>query len=291
MMKRRDFLRNTTLGLTAVAATTRWSRFLRATPYGKPIGLQLYTLRDDLAKDVPGTIKKLAAIGYKEVEVYDFYGRTAKEFGQILKDNGLATPSGHYMTRHIKADWQKHIDDAKELGMKHMVNAILEPPERQALDDYKGLVGLFTKAAEQTRKAGIQFCYHNHNFEFKKYGDTTAFDFLLKELDPKLVNFEMDCFWVTHAGQDPVDYFKKHPGRFPLLHIKDLTAGHPAATELDDRKGLFSEVGHGTIDWKRIFAAAPQGGMKHFYVEQDYCERPPLESIKMSYEYLKNLKV
>jgi sugar phosphate isomerase/epimerase len=152
-------------------------------------------------------------------------------------------------------------------------------------------VELFTKAAVETRKAGIQFCYHNHNFEFKKYGDTTAYDFLLKQLDPKLVKFEMDCFWVTHAGQDPVAYFKKHPGRFPLLHIKDLKAGNPPTTEMDARMGLFTEVGKGTINWKRIFAAAPQGGMKHYYVEQDFCERPPLESIKVSYEYLHELKV
>jgi sugar phosphate isomerase/epimerase len=291
MMNRRDFFRKSTLGLAVAAAGTPWPQDLFANPYGKPIGLQLYTVRDALPKDLPGTIKQVAEIGYKEVEVYDFYGKTAKEFGAILKDNGLTAPSGHYMTHHIKGDWAKHIADAKELGHKYMVNAILEPQERGPLDEYKKLVELFTKAAEQTQKAGIQFCYHNHNFEFKKLGDTTAFDFLLAQLDPKLVKFEMDCFWVTHAGQDPVAYFKKHPGRFPLLHIKDITAGHPPSTDLDDKMGLFAEVGRGTIDWKRIFAAAPQGGMKHFFVEQDFCERPPLESIKISYEYLHNLKV
>jgi sugar phosphate isomerase/epimerase len=291
MINRRDFLRNTALGVTAIAAGTRLSADLLANPYGMPIGLQLYTLRDALVKDVPGIIKKVAEIGYKEVEVYDFYGRTAKEFGKILKDNGLSAPSGHYMTRHIKGDWAKHIADAKELGMKYMVNAILEPPERKSLDDYKKLVELFNKAGEQTQKAGIGFCYHNHNFEFKKFGDTTAYDYLLKALDPKLVGFEMDTFWVVHAGQDPVAYLKKHPRRFPLLHIKDLKGSPPASQELDAKMGLFAEVGHGTIDWKRIFAAAPQGGMKHFYVEQDECERPPLESVKLSYEYLKNLTV
>ena len=101
----------------------------------------------------------------------------------------------------------------------------------------------------------------------------------------------MDCFWVTHAGQDPVALFKKHPGRFPLLHINDLKAGNPPTTSLDPRMGLFAEVGKGTINWKRIFAAAPQGGMKHFFVEQDLCEVPPLESIAISYEYLHKLTV
>jgi sugar phosphate isomerase/epimerase len=291
MTNRRDFLRNTALGAAAIAAGTKWSDVLFSYPLGKPVGLQLYTLRDDLAKDVPGILKKVAEIGYKEAEVYDFYGKSAAEFAKLLKDNGLVAPSGHYMTHHIKSNWQKHIDDAKTVGMKYMVNAILEPNERRSFDDYKKLAELFNKAGEQTLKTGIHFCYHNHNFEFKKYGETTAFDYLLQALDPKLVNFEMDCFWVTHAGHTPVAYLEKHPGRFPLLHIKDLKDTPPPSTELDDRRGLFAEVGHGSIDWKPIFAAAPKGGMQHYYVEQDYCERPALESVKMSFEYLKNLKV
>jgi sugar phosphate isomerase/epimerase len=152
-------------------------------------------------------------------------------------------------------------------------------------------VDVFNKAGETTQKAGIQFCYHNHNFEFTKYGDTTAYDYLLQSVDPKLVKFEMDCFWVTHAGHDPVAYFKKYPGRFPLLHIKDMK-DHPSASHtLDAKMGLFAPVGQGTIDWKRIFVGAKVGGMKHYFVEQDYCEQPPLEAIKISYEYLSNLSV
>ena len=236
-----------------------------------------------------GTLKQVAAIGIKEVEIYDLYGKTAAEFAKILKDDGLTAPSGHYMTRHLHGNWEKEIENAKTIGMKYMVNAILDPEERKTFDDWKRLAELFNKAGEQTQKAGIQYCYHNHNFEFQKYGDTTAYDYLLKALDPKLVKFEMDCFWVTHAGQDPVAYFKKYPGRFPLLHIKDMK-DHPAATqEKDDKMGMFAPVGHGTIDWKRIFAAAPTGGMKHFFIEQDWCEQPPLEAVKMSYTYLHSL--
>jgi sugar phosphate isomerase/epimerase len=290
-MNRRNFLRNTALGITASAAGATSSGSLWANPYDRPIGLQLYTLREQLPKDVPGTLKKVAEIGYKEVEIYDLYGKTAKEFAQLLKDNGLTPPSGHYETKHLKENWQKSIDDAKELGLKYMVHAILDHRERTTFDEYKQLVDLFSKAAEQTHKAGIQFCYHNHNFEFRKFGDTTAYDFLLKQLDPKLVQYEMDCFWVTHAGHDPVAYFQKYPGRFPLLHIKDLEDKPASTLRLDDRMGLFAEVGHGTIDYRRIFKAAPQGGMKHFFVEQDFCERPPLESIKMSYDYLHRLTV
>jgi len=291
MINRRDFIRSTTAGAATIVAGTELSRNLLANPYGKPIGLQLYTLRDELQKDVPGTIEKVAAIGYKEVETYDLYGMPASGFAKLLKDNGLSAPSGHYMLKDIRTHWEKSIAEAKDLGLKYMVNAILEPEDRKSFDDFKRLVDVFNKAAERTHQAGIRFCYHNHNFEFKKYGETTPYDYLLKQLDPNLVQFEMDCFWVTHAGQDPVALFKKHPGRFPLLHIKDLKAGNPPTTSLDPRMGLFAEVGKGIINWKRIFAAAPQGGMKHFFVEQDLCEVPPLESVAISYEYLHKLTV
>jgi sugar phosphate isomerase/epimerase len=290
-MNRRNFLRSAAGGVAAFAAGTQRSRPLRANPYGLPVGLQLYTLRQQLPKDVAGTLKKVAQIGYKEVEVYDLYGLTPKQFAQLLQENGLTAPSGHYEPKHIKGSWQKCIDDAKELDLKYMVNAILDRREGTTWDEYKQLVPLFNKAGEETQKAGIQFCYHNHNFEFTKFGDTTALDFFLKELDPKLVQFEMDCFWVTHAGYDPVAYFQKYPGRFPLLHIKDLKDKPAPSLKLDAHPGLFAEVGHGTIDFPRIFAAAREGGMKHYFVEQDYCERSPFESITMSYDYLHQLTV
>ncbi len=287
-MNRRKFLNRSALGLASMAAA-RAPRSLFANPYGKPIGLQLYTLRDDLQKNMQGTLKQVADIGIKEVELYDLYGMAPAEFRKILDGDGLTAPSGHYMTKNLHGNWEQDIDNAKIIGMKYMVNAILQPEERKTFDDWKRLADLFNKAGEQTRKAGIQYCYHNHDFEFQKYGNTTAYEFLLKTLDPKFVQFEMDCFWVTHAGEDPVAYFRKYPGRFPLLHIKDMK-DHPAPShEMDARMGLFAPVGHGTIDWKRIFAAAPTGGMKHFFIEQDYCEQPPLEAVRMSYEYLHSL--
>lgn len=290
-MKRRDFLRNAAAGLAGAAICTQLAESLFASPYGKPIGLQLYTLRDQLEKDAPATIKLLAAIGYKDVEIYSLYGKTPAEFSRILKDNGITASSGHYLLPAVKSEWPKRIEDAKTLGLRYMVIAILPPEERKSLDDYKKLAELFNQAGEATQKAGIQFCYHNHNFEFQKLGDTMPYDYLLKALDPKLVAFEMDCFWVTHAGEDPVAYFKKHPGRFLLLHIKDMK-GKPAATqELDAKLGLFAPVGSGSIDWKRVFAGAKVGGMEHYYVEQDYCEIPSLEAVRMSYEYLDALKL
>jgi len=179
-MDRRNFLRSAAGGMAAFAAGTRWARSLRANPYGLPVGLQLYTLREQLPKGVAGTLKRVAEIGYKEVEVYDLYGLTAKQFAQLLKDSGLAAPSGHYETKHIKGSWPKCIADAQELGMKYMVNAILERREGTTWAEYRQLVPLFNTAGEQTQKAGIQFCYHNHNFEFTKFEDTTAYDFSLR---------------------------------------------------------------------------------------------------------------
>jgi sugar phosphate isomerase/epimerase len=290
MMKRREFLRNTALAMGAMAAGTARAN-LFANPYGLPIGLQLYTLRDDLAKDVPGTLQKVAAIGYKEVELYDNYGKNSREMRKLLKDHGLTAPSAHYVLQQVESSWPQQIEYAKAIGLKYMVNAILLPDQRKTLDDYKRLVDVFSKAGEQTKKVGIQFCYHDHNFEFQTLDGVMPYQFLLEKLDPNLVQFEMDCFWVVHAGHDPVEFFNKYPGRFPLLHIKGLKAGIPPTQEFDARPGIFTPVGKGTIDWKRIFEAAPKGGMKHFFVEQDYCEIPPLESVKISYEYLHNLTV
>jgi sugar phosphate isomerase/epimerase len=288
MTNRRGFLRSSAAGLTAVAAAERPGSLL-ANPYGKPVGLQLFTLRDQLQQDMMGTLKAVSAIGIKEAEIYDLYGKSAAEFSRILKDDGLTAPSGHYMTRHLKGNWETAIENAHTIGMKYMVNAILDPDERKTFDDWKRLADLFNKAGAATQKAGIQYCYHNHNFEFQKFNGTVVYDYLLKTLDPKLVKFEMDCFWVTHAGQDPVALFKKYPGRFPLLHVKDMKDHPPATQEKDDKMGMFAPVGHGTIDWKRIFAAAPIAGMTHYFIEQDWCEQPPLEAVKMSYTYLHGL--
>ncbi len=302
-INRRDFMRKSAAGLASIPALATLGCSTTpepapappqpsGPPLGIPVGVQLYTLRDTIAKDFEGVIKQVAAIGYKHVEVYDFYGKSAADVKKILDDNGLKAPSGHWLMARLRKSVDKCIEDAQGIGCEYLVMPILDKPERKTLDQYKRHVEFFNKAGEKCKKAGITFAYHNHNFEFQKFGDTTAFDFLLKSLDPELVKIEMDCFWVTHAGHDPVAFMESNPGRFPLLHIKDMKAGHEPGTELDDEmKGLFAEVGSGTIDWKRIFAAAPKGGLKYYYVEQDFCARPPIESIKMSFDYLKQLSV
>ncbi len=290
-INRRQFLRRSAAGLGALGSVVRPASRLGATPLGLPIGLELYTVRDECAKDLEGTLRKVAQTGYKEVEIFDFAGRNSAQWRKILREAGLTAPSAHYQVAQIESSWDRQIEYARAIGLKYMVNAILWPDQRKSLDDYKRLADVFNKAGEQCRKAGIQLAYHDHNFEFKTFDGVTPYDELLRLTDPRLVFMEMDCYWVTRAGKDPAEYFRKYPGRFPLLHIKDRKPGYPPATDQDVQPGPFTEVGRGEINWKRIFAAAPQGGVKHYYVEQDFCDGSPLESIRISYDYLKNLKV
>jgi len=270
-------------GLAGLAGLGR----LRANPLGLPIGLELYTVRNELEKDFAGTIKKVAAIGYKEVELYAFLNKSAAEIRRALDDNGLVCPVAHYDLT-LQPRLAQEIDYAHHLGLKYMLVAWLTPEERKSLDQYKRYAEFFNHAGAETKQAGIQFGYHNHNFEFKTFNGVVAFDELLRLTDPQLVKIELDCFWMTYAGRDPVEYMKRDPARYPILHIKDRKPGYGVSTDVDDKPGPFTEVGRGIINWKPIFAAAAPG-VKHYFVEQDFCDRSPVESARISYEYLKNL--
>ena len=289
-LTRQQFLK---LGALAASAALLPSFDALAKP-SKPVGLQLYTLRDAMAKDPDGTLKRVADIGYKEVESFGyadgkFFDKTPNDYAALLKDLGLSEPSGHYTTgRAMKGkgtltdDWKRAVDDAAAIGQKYMVCAFLFPAERTKLDDYKEVVELFNKSAETCRAAGIQFCYHNHDFEFKPIDGQVPYDLLLRDTDAKLVQLELDIYWATFAGQDPVALFKKHPGRFPLWHVKDMEKTPERA---------FAPVGTGSIDFQRIFDAQKIAGMTHYFVEQDVCKLPPLESIAISYKNLQKMRV
>ncbi len=287
---RRRFLKKFGVGAAAWGLARSWPRHLEAAPRGLPIGMIVYTVRDECEKDLEGTLHKVAQIGYKEVEMYPpFFGKKPAEVRRILNENGLVCPSAHWNAADQASEWEKQVEDARTIGLKYMISTI--PLSKPAtLDDFKHGAELLNRNGEKCRKAGIQIAYHNHHFEFKTYNGVVAYDELLRGTDSNLVEMEMDCFWVNFAGRDPVEYFNKYPGRFALLHIKDLKPGHTPST--DKVVGQpFTEVGRGVIDWKRIFAAAPKGGLKHYFVEQDTCDRPPLESLKISYDYLKALAV
>jgi len=258
------------------------------------IGLQLYTVRDAMQKDPADTLAKVAAIGYNSVEgaTYTgsekFYGLSASDFSKLLKSNGLTMPSGHYRLGEAKEkgeiqngtmlhDWDKAVDDAAEVGLKYMVCAYLAAEERGDLDHYKYVADQLNIAGERCKKAGIQMCYHNHDFEFVKQDDKYPYDTLLGA-DKDLVKMEMDIYWVTKAGMDPIDLFDKNPGRFPLLHLKDMDATPEHA---------FTEVGNGTINFKNILANSKKAGLKYFFVEQDKCPGSPFDSIAKSISYIK----
>lgn len=254
-------------------------------------GIQLYTVRDKMDSDVAGTLKMLADIGYREVEGAGysdgkFYKKSPAEFLTLLRDNGLKMPSGHYTTGNTMPEakgtltngWEKAVDDAGVVGQEYMVCAYLFDEERKSADDYKKLAELMNRCGETCRKGGVQFAYHNHDFEFKEIDGRLPYDILLKETDPGLVKMELDLFWATKAGHDPVALFKASPGRFPLWHIKDMNSA-----------GEFTEVGTGTIDFKRIFAAKKTAGMKHFFIEQDQIKGDVRDSVVTSYTNLQKI--
>lgn len=256
----------------------------------KSVGLQLYSLRDELPKDVKGTIAKVAKAGFKEVETYgfsikdQFWGLTPAEFKKLLDDNGLTAPSGHYglgsyLTDGNTEELKAAIAAAKVLGSEYVTIPWLDESIRKSADDYKKIAVKINEAGKLAKEAGIRLAYHNHNFEFDKQGDTTGYEILLKGTDKNLVDFELDLYWVVRSGNDPIKLFKENPGRFTMWHVKDMDKANPA---------LNAEVGTGAINFKPIFADAKLSGMKHFFVEHETNYKPnPIESVAASCAYIK----
>ena len=247
----------------------------------KAIGLQLYTVRNQMEKDFDGTLAKVASTGFKEVEFAGYYNRTPQQVKSVLSANGLTSPSAHVSLKALSDDWQKTVETAAAIGHQYLICAYLVPEERKSLDDYKRHADTFNRAGEACKKAGIQFGYHNHDFEFPALDGSVPFDLLLQKTDAKLVKIELDLYWIIKAKQDPLKYFAAHPGRFPLLHVKDMD---------NTPKQFFTEVGRGVIDFKPIFAQSGKAGVKHYFVEQDQCPGSPLDSIKVSFDYLSKLE-
>jgi sugar phosphate isomerase/epimerase len=293
---------------------------MQANPLNLPIGLQLYTVGAEMDRDPFGTLKRVAAIGYKEVELSPLSKTPAVDLAKALHDNGLANPSGHFLLQDLLSNLQKNIDAAKQFGQDYMVVTVpwVADPSRLGsnssgdqmalflallnsltLDDWKWNAEQFNKIGEQTKEAGLQLGYHNHNFEFKSYasatdGAVTGYDEFIRPTDPDLVKLELDCGWITVAGKDPITYLAKHPERCRLLHIKDFRKGFtPRTTLMDKDPGapVPTELGRGAVDYHRIFAAASKVKIRAMYVEQEppFTEMPALEAIKVDYEYLKSL--
>lgn len=243
----------------------------------KNVGIQLYSVRKEMLADAVGTLKKLAQIGYKELESArsekgNYYGLTPKEIKKITKDLGMNLRSGHV---HVDANWQRSVNDAAEAGQEYLVCSSM-PSQGQTIENYQKVADVFSKAGEDCRKAKLQFGYHNHDYEFEKVGAQTLYDILLDRTDPKLVKMELDLGWVVVTGNDPLAYFKKYPGRFPLWHLKDM----------DVAKKHSVEFGKGQMKIKQMLDNAKLSGMKYFFVEQEEYASTAFESVEFDYNYL-----
>ena len=281
MQTRRNSL--ATLGVTALGIARRdaaaASDALAPRRKLKRVGLQLHTVRDLMKADLAGTLAKVAAIGYKEVEFAGYFGRPPAQIRELLRRNGLSSPSAHLPFDTLQNNWQKALDDGKTAGHHWVTIASIPEEERRTLDDWKSHAALFNRAATQAKSAGLRFAYHNHDVELRNVAGARPLDVLLNETDPSVVDFEMDLYWVVFGGGNPLDFFNRYPNRFRLLHVKD-SSGTP-----DNR---IVDVGQGKIDFRSIFAESDKAGTKHYFVEHDD-PTDPIATIRNSYNYLHTL--
>ncbi|HEY6642704.1 sugar phosphate isomerase/epimerase [Povalibacter sp.] len=295
MWTRRRFLQNSSLAVAAMTCLPADASPARG-PLGRPIGLQIYTVREAAAKDLPGTLRAIADIGYTGVELAGPV-RPVAEMQALRADTGLSFPSMHSNMVDLKTKAQERIDYAKALGVQYLVCSFPATADGRSLpsgsqgaemtlDDWKWNAEQLNRVGELARKSGVHFGYHNHNIEFRSFDGVIAFDELLRLTDPALVSLELDIAWVVTAGQDPVAYLKKYASRITQLHVKDVRKDLKVTTELQAQT---TEVGSGAIDWQALFAAADPVHIQHYYVEQENFDRSPLESIKISYDYLRKL--
>ncbi len=243
------------------------------------IGLQLYTVRDLMKENVARTLAAVAKAGYSEVEFAGYFGIPAAGIRKMLDDNGLASPSAHVQMTDLIDKWDAMLEFANVLGQKYLAVAWIDEPDR-TIAGYTKIAATFNRAGERARTAGIQFAYHNYNYEFKSIDGTVPYELLLKECDPQNLVMEADVFWMRQAGQNPLDWFAKAPGRFHMLHAKDMG---PAP------KNEMLDVGDGVVDWRAILSKQKEAGVRHVFVENDEA-KDPLSSAARSYRYLRALR-
>ena len=251
------------------------------------IGLQLYTVRDQMKADLPGTLANVARIGYKEVEFAGYFGRSPAQIRDLLAQNGLTSPSTHVPIELMRTAWRKTLDDAKQAGHQWVTIPWLGEAERGNLDAWKRLGAEFNGAARIARDSGLRFAYHNHDFELAPIPAAAGqsvpsipLEVLIAETDPALVDFELDLYWLTKGGGVATRYFEKYGKRFPLVHVKDSKGAPDHA---------MTEVGAGSINFRGIFADGEKGGIRHYFVEHDQ-PADPIASIRSSYNYLASLE-
>lgn len=285
MITRRSLL------LSAAAAATA-----RAKSFQMPLGAELYTVRKLIPAEADATLKTIADIGYKEVECAR---ADLALLAPICKKYGLKPVSSHIETPLITGAWKnakeiswgEALDSMKSAGVEYAVMAYVAPGDRGTGDFYKQLADKMNAAAERCHKAGLKFGYHNHAFEFAGKPGERPIDTMLSRLDFKLVGLEVDVFWVSVAGNDPVAFLTQNKGRVPLLHLKDKIAGFPTQYSESVKPDTFQEVGSGSLDIPAILRTAASIGVKHYFVEQDQTSGNPVDSLRKSYEYLRKVQV
>jgi sugar phosphate isomerase/epimerase len=286
---RRQFLIGS--GMATLASTMPLRR-ARAHPLGKPAGIQLYTVNEPMKTDAAGTLKQLKAIGYGEVESAGFGTLSAKEFGKLITDAGLVCPSAHLS--FDPKNLGQAFDDAHALGAEYAVSSSLHDlvigqgvKRDMTRDDAKRTAELANKIGAAAKKAGLRYAYHNHAGEFVDVGaGLVAYDVLLEKTDAALVEFEIDCGWMTFGGKNPVDYFQRYPQRFPMIHVKDYERRESGDT---DMRG--TELGRGVVDYPPIFAAGAKAGLKHYFAEQEgpFSRLSQIEAARVDYAFLHSL--
>jgi sugar phosphate isomerase/epimerase len=275
---RRSFLAVISGSLASAALGSRAWGTPAARRLGR-IGVQLYTIRDALTADLDGSLARVAAIGYQEVELAGYRSHTVAEFKAALGRHGLMAPSTHIAMERVRDELPKVLDEAHELGHEFVVCPNI-PDEKAGLDGYRKAAEVLNHAGAIAKKSGIQIGYHNHGTELVAIGGVRPYDVMLERTDSALVAMEMDIFWMVQGGGDPLAYFSKYPGRFRMVHVKDMD-GSPEKKMVD--------VGKGVIDWKAIFAKSREAGIEHYFVEHD--DPPdPFASIAASYAYLRGLE-
>lgn len=249
-----------------------------------PLGVQLYTLRDQAAKDLPGTLKKIRAVGYEQVETYgDSYTYPAPQLKRIIQAAGLRAPSGHFDYETIPGK----MEYANHLGLEWVVCPMI-PETMWTLEGFHAAAKQFNEFGRRAKDLGMRFAFHNHDYEFASLGNgKTGYAVLVEETDPELVFFELDCYWIVQAGHDPLTMLKAMGKRIRMLHLKGRRNGFRTSYDMEPSSSHFAPVGSGSIEWKSILTEAEKLSVEHYFVEQDDTYGHPFESISASYKYLR----
>jgi sugar phosphate isomerase/epimerase len=267
---------------SAVGPRSAWAEGARLT-----YGVQMYELREMAKTDLPRVFRTIRDAGFEQVELYPIaYRVAARELRAMVKDAGLGCVSGHFDYEGL----EQKVSYAKELGLGYMVCPMLPKPQQTDVAGFRAAAEFFNKVGKLAQQQGMQFAFHNHCYEFAPMGGTTGFATLMQHTKPELVKLEVDCYWLTQAGQDPITFLKAHADRAVLLHMKDRAAGAPTGYDMDAGGKNMAELGKGAIHWPEILAEGRSLGIQYAFVDQDFTAMPIPESLKGARAYLQGIR-